>query len=293
MNDRIRGILYMSLSVIGFTCVQTFVKLLGPSVGGWTKAFYRSVFGLAFLLVWKIANRSGFKISNVPLLLLRGIVGGLALSFSFLAIDLVDLSRSTLYLYMYPIFAPVFSVLLFKEKLVPKMLLPLVIACIGVVLVSDIKTLAFSFGDIIGIASGILAGVAIATVRELRKTDTPEDIYLGFLFVSLAVCAIGVSVSPGQSWMVPLDSRFPVPVVWTLLVVIGAAATLGQLSMTYAYRVLSTSAGSLISLLVMPIVTAIAVLFFGEALHLTTIVGGILIFGSAIVSSILSANRAD
>jgi drug/metabolite transporter (DMT)-like permease len=293
MNDRTRGIAIMFLSVIGFVCVQTLVKFIGPSVFGWTKAFYRSVFGLAFLLAWKLINKSGFRITNIPLLLLRGTVGGFALSFSFLAIDMVDLSRSTLYLYMFPIFAPVFSVVFFREKLTLRTIITLVIAIIGVVLVSDIKTLDFTLGDIIGISSGLLAGVAIATVRELRKTDTPEDIYLGFLVVSLVVCGIGVSVSPGEGWKVPLDSHFPEWLVWVLLVLIGGAATMGQLFMTYAYRVLTTATGSQISLLVMPIVTAIAIIFFGEESHPATIVGGILIFGSAIVSSKISDTRSD
>ncbi len=283
----------MLLSVVGFSCLQTLVKLVGPSVYGWTKAFYRSVFGLAFLVIWKTATGSGIRIVNKPLVILRGVAGGLALSFSFLAIDMVDLSRATLYLYIYPIFAPLFSSLLFKERLLPRTLIPLVVASVGVVLVSDIKSLSFTPGDLIGIASGILAGVGIAAVRELRKTDTPEDIYLGFLIVSLVVCGVGTTLSQAGSWAVPRDSAFPAWLVWLLLVMIGAAATFGQLFMSYAYRVLPTATGSLVSLLVMPIVTVIAILFFGESMSPATVIGGIMIFGSAVVSSRMADTRAE
>jgi drug/metabolite transporter (DMT)-like permease len=292
-NDRLRGIVYMSISVIGFSIMQGLVKYLGPGVTGWTKAFYRSVFGLVFLIAWKIGKRSGFRITNIPLLILRGVVGGISLSFSFWAIDLLDLSRSTLYLYIYPIFAPLFSALIFREKLRPRMIIPLCISCAGVVLVSNISSLAVSFGDIIGLGSGIIAGVAIATVRELRKSDTPEDIYLGFLLVSLVVCGIGVTVVPGQSWVIPLDAHLPIGAVWAILIVIGGTATIGQLSMTYSYRVLPTSVGGVIGLLAMPCITLIAIFFFNEPFRITTIIGGILIFGSAILSSILSGMETD
>ncbi|MBN2546883.1 MAG: EamA family transporter, partial [Spirochaetes bacterium] len=98
-TNYIKSIITMTLSAVGFALVQSSVKFLGPSVSSWTKAFYRGLFGFVFLIIWLFIIRKKPVFNNKFLLVVRGIAGAFGLVFSFWAIDLVDLSHATIYLY--------------------------------------------------------------------------------------------------------------------------------------------------------------------------------------------------
>ena len=79
------------------------------------------------------------------------------MGFMFWAIELIDLSRSVLYLYTYPIYATIFSALIFKEKIRLWMVIPLLGAFAGIYFIADPQGFNFSLGDIVGILSGLFS----------------------------------------------------------------------------------------------------------------------------------------
>jgi drug/metabolite transporter (DMT)-like permease len=289
MQNKLKGLILMFLSTIGFSIVQAIVKYLDASVSSWAKGFYRSAFGLLFLIIWMIIAGKGIKFHNIKVLITRGLFGGLSLAFSFWTIELLSLSHATLYLYIYPMFAPLFAMFFYKEKFRILSMIPLAAAMIGVYFVaSPDRGFMFSYKDIIGISGGIFAGIAISSLKELRKTDTSENIYFFFCSAGLIICLLGVLFRNDQYIAAPLNNIFSPAVVWILLIFMGLISTVSQLLMTEAYKSLSTATGSIISLLTMPIVTVVAILAFKENFKLTTLFGGVLIFLSAIGVTLIS-----
>jgi len=278
----IKSILLMIISALGFAIVQSIAKFLGPTVSPWAKALYRSLIGLIFLLLYFFIYRKKIVLKNVPILFIRGFTGALSLIFVFWTIDIYDLSHATLYLYTYPIFAPLFSSVFYKEKFHAIYLIPIILSISGVYFIADPTGFSFSYKDIIGLSSGILAGIAISSLKHLRKTDSPENIYLCFCLISSIVCFIGIIFKSDQYLSIPRSNDLPVYLIWILLISLGLFATAAQLSMTIAYKSLSTTVGTIISLLTLPVVTFIAIIFFKEAFPVYLIIGGILIFISAL-----------
>lgn len=283
MRKQTSGTIFMILSALGFAIVQSLIKFLGPNLGAWLKAFYRSFFGLITLVLWMVLTQNKPRFNNIKLLVLRGVAGGLAMGFMFWAIELIELSRSVLYLYTYPVYTTLFSAIFFKEKFKPWILIPLAGAIGGIVLITDPQGFTLSLGDVVGILSGIFAGFATSSVRELRKTDKPESIYLSFSMIALLVCALVVTFKPGEGWLFSMTGNYDSWFIWLILLLIGTAATAAQLWMTTAYCCLSAATGSIISLVTVPLVVMVSIVVFNESLKLFTVLGGVLIFISTVI----------
>ena len=98
------------------------------------------------------------------------------------------------------------------------------------------------------------AGIAVCLVKQLRYTDSSYAIFF-------AQCAIGF-------WLVAIPANFqPVEMDWRgglLLLAIGLAAAGAQLMMTWAFRHVAVSTGSLLGMLVPVINIFLGLILFGE-----------------------------
>jgi len=285
VNKKIQAVILLFVSVLGFAAVQSIVKFIGPSVTSWAKAFYRSLFGFIFLAIWMIIKRHKYDFNNYLLLILRGVSGTLSLICVFWAIDLIDLSHATFYLYTYPVFAPLFSSIIFKEKFKKIYFIPILLSLIGLYLLISPENNALSIYDLFGILSGIFAGFAISCVKELRKINQSEDIYFFFCVAAIVFSFFAILIKKDQSFVI---FSFPGKSVYftvVILIVLGFFATVAQVTMTEAYKYVPTAFGSVVSLLTMPIVAVIAIVYFKEPFTYETVFGGVIIFTSAILAT--------
>jgi len=272
----------MLLSVLGLAVMQSLARYLGPSVSSWTKTFYRSLFTVVFILVWMLIRKEKIRFNNRPLLLMRGMAGAISITFFFWTIDLIGLLTATLYLYVYPVFAILFAVLLFKERFSLWILIPLGAAIAGLYLIVNPSFEDFSFGHGIGLTTALLGGVARAALRQLRKSDSPSNIVILFMSLGVVLSGIGVTLMPGQSWRFVPSANLNIPTIWILLVAIALFSALSHILVTVAYRSLSTAVASIMTMLILPITAVIAVFYFREALTVYKIVGGLLITAAGI-----------
>ena len=279
----------MLLSVLGLTVMQSLVRYLGASVSPWTKAFYRSLFTVVFILAWMLIRGEKIRFNNWPLLLIRGLAGAVAMTFFFWTIDLIGLLTATLYLYVYPVFAILFAVLLFKERFSWWILVPLGAAIAGLYLIVNPTFEDFSLGHGIGLATALLGGVARAALRQLRKSDSPSNIVILFMSLAVVLSGIGATLMPGQSWSFTPSPNLNFRTIWILLVAIALFSALSHILVTIAYRSLSTAVASIMTMLILPITAVIAVFYFREALTVYKIVGGLLITAAGIGVSLTPA----
>jgi len=276
----------MLLSVLALAVMQALVRYLGASASSWTKAFYRSLFTVFFLLVWMLIRREKIRFNNWPLLLLRALAGAISMTFFFWTIDLIGLLNATLYLYVYPVFAILFAVLLFKERFSLWILAPLAAALTGLYLIVSPSFRGFTLGHGIGLATALLGGIARAALRQLRKTDSPSNIVILFMSFAVVLSGIGVFLIPDQSWRFIPSANLTETTIWVLLAAIALLSAFAHVMVTVAYRRLSTATASIMTMLILPITAVIAVLYFHEPLTVNKIVGGLLITAAGIGVSV-------
>jgi drug/metabolite transporter (DMT)-like permease len=281
------GELPMLLSVLGLSVMQSLVRYLGTSVSSWTKTFYRSLFTVLILLAWMLIRREKIRFNNWPLLLVRGLAGAISITFFFWTIDLIGLLTATLYLYVYPVFAILFAVLLFKERFSLWILAPLCAALAGLYLIVNPSFQGFTLGHGIGLAAALLGGIARAALRQLRKTDSPGNIVILFMSFAVVLSGIGVALLPDQSWRFIPSPNLSATTIWILLIAIAVASAFAHIMVTVAYRRLSTATASIMTMLILPITAVVAVLYFHEPLTLNKIVGGLLIIAAGIGISVV------
>ena len=289
----IRGELIMLASVLLYTAIQSFARYLGPSVAPWTKTFYRSSICALLVIIWSLCAKKKIVFRNKPLLLLRGITGALTISFYFWAIDLLDLLHATFYIYSYPVFAVLFSALFYREKFWWPMLFPLVGAIVGLVLIVNPATNEFRFGDLIGFIAAISAGVARATVRELRKTDSPANIVIMFMSMAALFSALWIFFLPSQSWAIVPRGALSLPAICMVLLGMGVLTAFATLFMTTAFRTISTTVGSVLTMLIVPCTVLVAIVIFGETLTVAGGIGGLLIVLSGMSVAVLALSKTE
>ena len=272
----------MLLSVLGLAVMQSLVRFLGPSVSSWTKTFYRSLLTVFILLIWMLIRREKIRFHNWPLLLMRGLAGAIAMTFFFWTIDLIGLLTATLYLNVYPVFAILFALLLFRERFSLWILAPVGAALAGLYLIVNPGFQAFTLGHGIGLATALLGGIARAALRQLRKTDSPSNIVVLFMGFSVVFSGIGVVLLPDQSWRFFPSGSLSEGMIWIILAVIALLSAFAHILVTVAFQRLSTATASIMTMLILPITAVIAVLYFHEPLTVNKIVGGLLITAAGI-----------
>jgi drug/metabolite transporter (DMT)-like permease len=260
-----------------FACMGGLVKLGSSHFSTGELVFYRSFFGL--FIVYAMLRRA-----NVALLtrhwrshLLRGLSGTVAMLLFFYCISVLPLATAITLNYTSSLFLSVLTVLVLKEKFNLSLSSALAIGFTGVALLLR-PTLAHDqlLYGLLGLGSGLLAGVALLNVRHLGILGEP-GMRVVFYFNLIATLVSG-------AWMLH-DKLHPVAFAdLPLLVAIGASATFAQLFMTRAYRTGQTLVVGSLAYSTIVYSALFGLLFWHELLSLGAWLGMALIIASGMLS---------
>ena len=209
--------------------MNLFVRLAGdiPSI---EKSFFRNIIAAIAALIIVVHNKNGISIErkDVPLLILRSVLGTVGILCNFYAVDHLILSDATMLNKMSPFFTLIFSMLFLKEKMTVKTILIVAGAFIGSLFV--IKP-TFSNADltssIIGFVGGLGAGSAYTCVRALGKRGVSGPVVVLFFSAFSSLVTLPYLI---------LDFHPMTSLQLIILLFAGLAAAGGQFSITAAYR---------------------------------------------------------
>jgi drug/metabolite transporter (DMT)-like permease len=279
----------MLLASLTFAFMGAFVKILATSMSSVEAVFFRNSIGVIIILlsIWKKPlQQIGGKFW---LLFARGFVGFVSLLFYFYAMSHIPLATAVTLNKTSPIFVAIFAWFFLKEHLGIKGWISIFIGFIGMMFI--IKPIGMSIDkySILGLISGIGAGLAYTSIRELRKFYETRSIVLSFM----AVGTIGPIVLMIISEFIQVKSldfmlaKFVLPDFngWILAIGVGVFATISQLLMTKAYSL--TKAGIVGSISYANIAFASIIGYFlgDELSDILTIIGIALIVASGILIS--------
>ncbi len=229
MKPTFHGSLWMLVAGIFFAIMGVCVKLGSVRYTISELVFYRSLFG--FLTLWVVTAAKGLPLatSRWRKHLSRSIVGFISLLMFFYAIMALPLATAMTLNYTSPLFLAIFTAILLREPVKPLLLAALLLGFGGIVLLLNptLDNTAW-LGSVLGLLSGLFAGLAYLQVTELGRMGEPE---WRTVFYFTLVCTLG-----SGAWMLAQPFRPVPPADLALLIAMGASATLAQLSMTKAYR---------------------------------------------------------
>ena len=219
------GLPLMALSALSFSVMALLVKLGDKTMPEQELIVFRSLFIICVTLpiMWRkkvpvFGNRRG-------LLLLRGVLGYVAMSCYFWTLGALPVADAMVIQYASPIFTIVMAAIFLKERASAKLWIAVVLCMSGVFAIAKPEGTGDPLVAVIGLVGAILAGGAYATVRELRKSDSAYTIVFYFPLVSLPFSVLLAL----PEWRWPTDWQG-----WGIIGGVCLASYLGQIFLTKA-----------------------------------------------------------
>jgi drug/metabolite transporter (DMT)-like permease len=257
--------LVMAGSSILFALMAVSAKRVSTRLPGAEIAFVRFLVGIVATAI--AATRVRLRARNWRGLFLRGAFGGAAVLCYFAAIEHLTVGVATLLNYCAPVFTALWAALFLSEPLGLAALGALALTTGGVALViyagAPPGTLGFGPWQLVGVLAAVLSGAAIATIREVRKTDGPWEIFVSFCLIG----AVITGVPSARHWVRP-DAR-----EWGWLLAVGVLSVVAQLLMTWALRWLRAAVAGILMQLTPVASLIIGWLWFGETIRGLAMIG--------------------
>ncbi len=266
---RLKGILLMGCAIVAFTLSVLTLRAASTTAGAWLAASMR--FGIGLLIVTLVYLPKGhFKPAQLirnPDLIMRGVLGGVGVYLFYATVPFLGAGIATFISTTYVVLAPLMAWACLGERFTLSQGILTAIAMSGMFFMSGIGGAAppplLYVG--LGFTGAILAAMVVVYIRKLTRTEHGSTIYAAQCFFGLLICA-GPAV-------IQFSSDAPSASDLAGLIISGIAASVGQLLMTFGYKYLTVSEGSLMMLCAPVIIMVGGIGLLGESVTLVQGIG--------------------
>lgn len=281
--------LWMLSASFFFSLMAVFVKMGAEDFGTFELIFYRSLAGV--ILLYTFIRSRGYTIRTPYLFghFKRSFIGTVSMSIWFLSLTMLPVGTSMTLNYTSPLFLSSFMVviLLMRKQPMPWGLLGcIVLGFCGVVLVLQPS---FSSGQMLGamlaLTSGFLGSVAYWQIKELGQLKEPSwRIVFYFTVFGTFYGLLGNLFLEGGLSPITLDNI-------GYLIGMAVCATCAQCSLTLAFGQGNVLLSSCLQFSAIIMAELMGLLFFGDALSLTTEIGIAVIMVSGVCATMLTRRQ--
>lgn len=270
--------LWMVASGVFFTGLSGTIRHLGQAMHPFEVAFFRNLFGLAFMLPWLLsAGLEGLKTSRLSLYLLRCVLGLASMLCWFTALAWLPIAQAVALSFTAPIFATIMAAVFLKETVRLRRWTATTVGLIGVIVILWPQLTASSGGTQtqgIGLAilSTLLSVIVSLIVKRLSATE-PANAIVTYMVLIMTPMSL-VPAIPHWTWP-PVDT-------WFWLVAMGALGSLGHICYVRAFAMADASAVMPYDYTRLLVAALIGWLAFGELPTIYTWIGAAIIVASAI-----------
>ncbi len=241
-----RGVLFMLFSTLFSAITGVAAKVLGEHMSALEIVFFRNLFGMIIILIALKHTPTKSKGGRGFFLLLRGVLGFIAVLLFFYTITSIPLGEAITLNKTSPLFIAILAFFVLREKLSKKGIFALILGFLGVAFITKPLGLTIGSDHLFGLLGGFFAAAAYTTIRKIKEFYDPRVIVLSFMSVGVVVPIILFIIAP---FYLPkslefIISPFSFPTsytVWGLIFVVGITATISQWLLTVAFS--STNAG--------------------------------------------------
>jgi drug/metabolite transporter (DMT)-like permease len=225
-SPAVRGAFYALGASLMMALMGAAVRMASTEIPNEMVVFLRNAFGLLALCPWiGRMGLSGLATHQWPGHLLRSLTGLSAMYCFFYAIARLDLSQAVLLNFSAPLYIAPIAWLWLGEAITGRLMLSALIGFAGVALILKPGTAPFSTDAAIGAFSGLLAAIAMVSLRSMAPSEPPVRAVVYFSAVGTVVSAVPLV----WSW------ETPAPMTLLIMAAAGIFATLGQILLTTGY----------------------------------------------------------
>ena len=283
IKDKTKGIIFILLAAFFFSTMSVFVRLSGD-VPTMQKAFFRNIVAAVVAVI--ILLRSGGPVTvrkkSLPALFLRSAFGTVGILANFWAVDHLDIADANMLNKLSPFFAILMSIFILGEKPNRIEWISVVFAFIGAAFVAKPSSGIVSLPALVGILGGFAAGTAYTYVRKAGLQGVRGPIVVAF-FSTFSTLVLLPNLLMNFTPMSARQSIF--------LILAGCAAAGGQLSVTAAYQHAPARDISVFDYSQIIYAAFFGFLLFGEIPDVWSVIGYVIIIGTAFFKWYLVTRR--
>ena len=272
------GYVFIAISALSYSFMSIFVKLAGDELTTIQIVFVRGVLTLFFTYIILIKKNIPPLGNNRKVLIIRGLVGSIALFFVYDSLQRFSLPEATVIQYLYPIFTALFAGMIISEQMTKKIYLSIIFGLLGVYIILDFpfsKIEAVPQLDIIIALSGAgLTGLSYVMVK--KASNLQESPYVIMFYFPLLTVPLSVFFLIGN-WEAPSI------LVWIYLIFIGITSQIGQIFLTFGYELLPASRAAMTSYLQVPFSVTAGIIIFNDIITVNFIFGTIIILSTILM----------
>ncbi len=268
-----RGIAMIVIATVAFAVMHTAIRHLSDELHPFQIAFFRNLFGLAFLM--PLIAQSGFaqmRTKRLGLHAVRGVVNIGAMLLFFYALSITPLATVTALGFLGPIFAAALSVVFLGERFRGRRWAAIGVGFLGMLIILRPGIIALDIGSVMVIGSAVLWGMAMVAIKVLGRTESSVAI-TAWMGIFLGLFSLGPAI-----WV----WRDPSLEGWLGLIFIGFWGSVAQVSLAQSLKEADPSAIMPFDFLRLVWATLLAWLFFAEAPDLFTWIGAAVIFAAGL-----------
>lgn len=268
-----RGILLMCLSTVAFAIMHASVRFVSADLPPFQIAFFRNLFGLAFLVPFLIgAGFAQMRTKRLRMHALRGLINVCAMLMFFTSLSITPLATVTALSFTAPIFAAVLSFLFLGERFHLHRWIAIIVGFLGMLIILRPGFVEVEPGAMLAAGAAALWAIAMIIIKILSRTESSVAIVA---WMGIFLCAF--SIGPAL-WV------WQTPTLWNLiwLAFIGLCGSIAQVTLSQSLKESDPTAVLPFDFLKLIWATILGAWFFGELPDVLTFVGAIVIFTSGL-----------
>ena len=272
MNPKVKGIIAILISAIGFSFMSVFFRLAGD-LPVFQKSLARNLVAMFIPLFFIIKYRQPIfgKMSSQPLLITRSTLGLIGVLLNIYAIDHMVLSDADTLMKLNPFWTILLSLIFLKENIKRYQIIAMLIAIFGMLFIVKPEFSSTMFSSLAGLFSGIFAASAYTCVRALSKREAPYTIVFYFSLFSVIV-------------LIPFSIATYEPMTKLQIIYLlgaGLSAAVGQIGITLAYSFAPAKDISIFTYASILFTALFGFILFGETPDFYAFIGYIIIIGAS------------
>lgn len=272
----VRGALWMTAAGVFFSSLTVLIRHSSGDLHPFEIAFFRNLFGLAFILPWLLrAGIGGLRTRRFPLYMVRAGVGLAAMLCWFTAITMMPIAELTALSFTAPLFATIGAVLIFGEKVRARRWAAIIVGFAGAMIVLRPGVEAINLAAVLGLAASAFMGVSVLVIKSLSRTEPANAVVLYMVLLLTPMSLIPALFV--WSW--------PAPELWFWLAAMGLAGTLGHMALVRSFRAADISAVLPFDFTRLIFTAILGYVFFAEEPDAWTWVGGAVIFAATLYTA--------
>jgi len=236
-------------------------------------AFFRNLFGLAFMLPWLMqAGFDGLRTGKLKLYGWRAALGLVSMLCWFQALALIPVAKAVSLSFTAPLFSTILAATVLKETVRIRRWSATLIGFAGVMVIVRPGMTGFGLGEALALASAALMAIGTVIVKTLARTE-PTNAVVTFMVLLMTPMSL-IPAVPFWHW--------PAWSLWPWLVAMGALGSTGHFCFTRSLALADASAVMPYDYTRLLFVAGIGWLAFGEFPDRWTWIGAVIIAAATI-----------